>query len=205
MSELQEKLRRRSILNGEAAPTEGEIVAPVVHDLPPAPAHGEDPAASELKQKLLRRSIINGEAAPIEGLEITPVMHEMDVLDKEVIVISDELKDKLVHRRTVNGEGDTVKELTKEVEIFQLFRQESQFNGNPLNSPKRADNTTIAFDNPTASLRDEEAKETLGHKLRVCEAILRRKTLTEMEEEAKKAMELEGSAPDEGAVEGAEN
>ncbi|RYY88121.1 hypothetical protein EON63_03000 [archaeon] len=77
----------------------------------------------ELKQKLLRRSIINGEAEPIDGLEITPVMHEMDLMDKEVIVISDELKDKLVHRRTVNGEGDTVKELTKEVEIFQLFRQ----------------------------------------------------------------------------------
>ncbi|RYY88122.1 hypothetical protein EON63_03005 [archaeon] len=71
-------------------------------------------------------------------------------------------------------------------------KQESQFNGNPLNSPKRADNTPIFFDNPTASLTDEEAQETLGRKLRVCEAILRRKTLTEMEEETKKARELEG-------------
>lgn len=170
-SELQEKLRRRSILNKELDPQDGEVVQKKITGPSPAnfPDHSLDSATTELQQKLLRRSILNGEIAPSNGEEVRRILTEVDKFEE--VHISEELQEKLINRRTANGEADTVKELTKEVEMFQLFqRQTSQF-------VMEHDAVTMG---PTINLdhHDEERRASL----RVCEKMLNRNQLKKNEE-----------------------
>lgn len=163
MNELQEKLRRRSILNGETAPTEGEVVTAHVHEVVKGDEE-ESIQQIELKKKLQRRSILNGEAVAENGEEIKRILREGDEFGPaEAIVISDELRDKLVQRRTANGEED-ISDIAKEVEMFQLFRQVSAFDMNPMEAAAPA----------AGREKDVEEFDGVGRKLRLCEAILTR-------------------------------